>query len=264
MEKEINKISMKLEQTSDQILRDFMKELLIFDEAVLQRFLSYVDRAEKKIDPKRIDERIHFTFQTHTGYNNTVASEDVWQLINDIENLIDSDIQFLVDEGQFTEAFDLSAAIYLQNGSYKIQDREGMVGSIATRCVKIWESILPDANPKLKKRMFTWMIKHIDKSMKNYHLPYLEPVLFRYFTEEDFLKKKLNYLDKKIEALAEKPSSSISPIRMLGNLQNHRIEILHEMQVGDEEIERYHLEIYTRCMRVQSVGISKRMKPRKR
>ena len=229
----------KLVEDADiSLIKEFLIDILKNDEKLQNRFKSSLQCDISPADMKRYKNQINNIFRRYAGYHDFVDYKNARYFISELEEFLDNDIQAMVDNSQFKEAFKLTNYIFIKIGNQDMDDSDGGTGEIAHRCLEIWVEILDNCGIDFKRDMHKWFIEHMDGSVIDYMEDYIEQVLFEDFKEEEFIQNKLLYLDNKIKDYKEEGDLWLRDYE-LGNLIVRRIEILEEMNINQGEIDEY-------------------------
>ena len=158
-----------------------------------------------------------------------------------IAAFMDEKISLLLDADQPWEAFALTCKVCEEIKNVDIDDSNGGIGWLYWECTDHWREILPRMNPDQRHKMFDWIQKHYHH-WNGYDDPFDE-FLFgssgeeAAFQEPEFLKRKLELLDKQIAA-ANEDSYHLQHCVM------RRLDIMRQLSVSREETERF-MQKYT-------------------
>lgn len=227
-----------VEEADDIIIKEFLINALKNDEKLLNRFKSSLQCDISPADMRRYKNQVNNIFWRFAGRHDFVDYKNARGFISELEEILDNDIQAMIDNNQFKEAFGLTNYIFIKVGNQDMDDSDGGTGVIANRCLEIWQEILDNCSIDFKKDMYKWFIEHMDGSVIDYMEDYIEQVLFEDFKEEEFIQNKLLYLDDKIKEYKEEGDSWLRDYK-LGQLTLRHIEILEEMNISQKEIDKY-------------------------
>lgn len=188
MEEGIGKL---VEEADIAIIKEFLINILKNDDKLLNRFKSSLQCDILPADMKRYKNEINNIFRRYAGHHDFVDYKNARYFIWELEGFLDNDIQAMLDNSQFKEAFDLTNYIFIKTGNQDMDDSDGGTGEIANRCFEIWQEILDNCSIDFKRDMYKWFIEHMDGSVIDYMEDYIEQVLFEDFKEKEFIQNKL-------------------------------------------------------------------------
>ncbi|NLJ41886.1 MAG: hypothetical protein GX352_09835 [Clostridiales bacterium] len=234
-EENINKL---VENADMAIVKGFLIEVIKDDERLLNRFKSKLKLDISPEDMKRYKNQIDSIFRKYAGRHDFIDYKNAWGFISELEGTLDDDIQAMLDNNELEEAFELTNYIFIKVGNQDMDDSDGGTGQIADRCLEIWQEILDNCSIELKRKIYKWFTDHLDGSVIDYMEEYIEEILFDNFKEEEFMEKKLVFLDNKIKEY-KKVTDQWQYRYSLGGMVLRRIDIMKESGVSQSKIEEY-------------------------
>ena len=175
------KIEQLVSNAEEQVVRDFLIDLLKKDKNLVQRFtrLTSPEITEKVV--QQLKHRIDKIVLRHAGDENYIEYDKIEKFVNDLISFIDDEIVSLVDKKANLAAFHLTNYILLEVEQVDIDDLEGELYEVSAECRYVWEAILEKATIQEKETMFTWFKNQLKHS--NYGLSYseIEQICEEYF-----------------------------------------------------------------------------------
>lgn len=200
-------IAKLVKEADETLVRNFLIGILQNDEKLLNRFRSALCCEISPADMKRYKSQIDRVFINNTDRHNFIDYYSAGALASELEAFLDEDIQGMLDNGQYTDAFELTNYIFVKIGNQDMDDSDGEIGVLAERCLEIWQEIAAHGSRELKRKMFQWYKDHLDGSVIDYMDDYLEQILFENFKEEEFLADKLKFSEAKLREHKRKEDS---------------------------------------------------------
>lgn len=196
-----------VKEADETLVRNFLIGILENDEKLLNRFRSALCCEISPADRKRYKNQIDRVFRNNTDRHDFIDYYSAGALASELEAFLDEDIQGMLDNGQYPDAFELTNYIFVKIGNQDMDDSDGEIGVLAERCLEIWQEIVTHGNRELKRKMFQWYKDHLDGSVIDYMDDYLEQILFENFKEAEFLADKLKFTEAKVREHKRKEDS---------------------------------------------------------
>ena len=161
--------------------------------------------------------------------------------IRDLKALLREKVPVLLECGMPWEAFELTRKVLSEASGADMDDSDGGVGGLWWTCAEHWKAILSRMSTEERHKMFDWL-------QANYRRwPVANDVLDDFlfgeagqdtaFSEPEFLRRKLDLLDARIETVSEDSYELDSCI-------SYRLDTMKKLSMDAEEIERYAWEHY--------------------
>lgn len=179
----------------------FLTDFLWNKEQYRLQFLSLVQPENEKDLVAAAKERLDDLADDAAGYDGFVDYHTASGLIDDISEWMDDEIDPLLERRQDHSAFRLSIHVMETLNSIEMDDSDGGMTEIATRCEGVWTAILDHGDPKMEQEMFSFFLNHIDGQMVDYLEEYYEDILNARFDKPDFLQRKLSCYRAKLETV---------------------------------------------------------------
>lgn len=181
----------------------------------------------------------------YRGRRKYIPYERVSAYLDAVEELMCEKSSLLSDAGLPAEAFELTCKAWEEVWETDMEDADHEAEMFYSICASCWRDILPHTDDGQRRRMFDWILSH-------YHCngddgaaadEAIEDCLFggygqeAAFQEPEFLRRKLQLLDKQISDM-----SRYSP--RLENYINKRLDIMRQLSMSDAEMSDFIQEHY--------------------
>ena len=234
-------ISKLVDEADENIIRNFLINILEKDEKLLYRFKNTVITKMTHADVRKYKTQINSVFRRYGGKHDFIDYNSAQYFYFDIMDFIYEDLSIILDNGQYEEAFELINHIFVKLGNQDMDDSGGQTSMIANSCVELWEYILDNCNEGLKGAMFRWFMDNLDGSVIDYMEDYLEDILFNNFLEKEYLSRKLKFIEDKIQKYKQ-VTNAISANYHAEKWTIRYLEILEEQKLPQNKIEEYYKE----------------------
>ena len=195
----------QLKKTVDEaesvVVRRFLTDLLWCSEKYRLQFLSLL-HPEKEEDllaaaKARLDEIV----DDAEGYDGYIDYYTASRFISDVNEWMDEEIDPLLERRQDRAAFELSIHVMEALNGVEMDDSDGGITEIASRCLDIWQTILDHGDPKMEQEMFDFFLNNIDGQLVDYLEEYYEDILMARFEKPEYLQKKLSLYQMYLDAV---------------------------------------------------------------
>ena len=179
-------------------LDDFLVELLIEDRDVYDKFRLRFNKSFPSLTIEDYENKIYSAIQSSAGRDGFIDYHESWDYTKNMHK-ITSEVNTLVDNGEYDLAFDVARTILETIPETDIDDSNGSTGEVADSCIEIIERILEfilyDENV-LAKKILDYLLNEIKTEyLSNYAID-LYP-LFNLYVERNI------YLDEIEEGLLD-------------------------------------------------------------
>lgn len=120
---------------------------------------------------------------------------DAYDLTNDLTDFVCDISDALLDQEDYTNAFELVCYAYEELNSFEMDDSDGGLSMFESTCNYIWKKIADNADTDLKRKAYNWFLNH---QMQNH--------MFELFNDREFLEKDLEIIDSELENIPESRS----------------------------------------------------------
>lgn len=228
----------KLLKEADELeVRDFLANVLISDEKLLNRFRNLLCHEISLADLDQYRKQINRIFRRYIR-DDFIDYRSASFFLLELEEFLNEDIQAMIKNKHYQEAFELTNYIFVKLGKQNIDDSDGEIGVLAEICLEIWKEILAHCDIDLKREMFRWFSDNLDGSIIDYLEEYLEEILFENFIEKEFLEKKLNFTANKV-SMYKNAEASWSRDYQVGKWALLHILIMEEQNADQNVIDEY-------------------------
>ena len=190
---DINKL---IDEAKPAQLRSFLKDAVSDSEELAVRLQTYLIPKTGKVNVaanKRLVDRV---IDNYTEYDRYVSYRYVGDFINEMESILCHSVEPLIDAGKYDEAFELLGYVFIKTAQTDMDD-DGYLSIFGDECVGYWGDIISKASTEQNIKYFDWFEQHIDGSVVDFMEDILLNVIENFFDGKDFLKKKLEFTEKK-------------------------------------------------------------------
>lgn len=229
----------KLVQDADiNIIRNYLVSVLSEDEKLLIRFRGFLSGAETEENVSHYINRVDDIEYNYMGRDGFIDYDDAMDFIFDLEDVLNSDVQRLIDKGYHRSAFKLMNHIFTVVGETDMDDSDGGIGMLATHVYKLWSELLTKADPGEKREMFQWFMEHLDGSIVDYLEGYIERIIMEQFEESEYLPPKMDLALEKIRKY-ERIRDGWSRNYYVGKWAINYLNLLEQQNCDSTEIENF-------------------------
>lgn len=175
-----------------------------------------------------------------------IEYRDARSYIRDLKALLREKVPVLLECGMSWEAFELTCKVLSAASGADMDDSDGGVGGLWWTCAEHWKAILPRMTLEERHKTFDWFETNYRRWAVSNEI--LDDFLFgeagqdTAFSEPEFLRRKLELLDARIEKASEDSYE-------LERCISYRLDTMKKLSMNPDEIERYTWEHY----KIQSV-----------
>lgn len=196
-----------IEEADAGIVRDFLAEILRKDEKLLSQFKNILGCEVSPEDMERFKrqiDQIFYKFSRNQGY---IGYSEACILISDLEEILDTDVERMLEKQHYREAFELTSYILERIEEQPMDDSDGGIGELAGMSMDIWYRILESCDLELKRELFKWCIGYLKNMEDKSIADFVEDILIDGFEEEEFLAYKFSFTLEQAEKCKEKEDS---------------------------------------------------------
>jgi len=231
------KLSELVAGATEQQVRDFLTQVLTADGRLAQQFKMQITPAAGTNDLSLYRQQISAIFQAHTDRHHFIDYYAADGFGQDLDNFLLTDVQAIITGGQLNLAFKVVNVVALKVSQVDIDDSDGEVTMLVQTCGEVWTQLIQLADAKLRHQMFTWFKKHADGSLDAFD-EILVDLLMANFSEEKYLREKLDWVDQKIQQIQDAKDDWISAYS--GNdWAMARLQLMDEPHLDSAEIEAF-------------------------
>lgn len=234
-----DEVLLAVEQADEAVVRSFLAEVLHRDEKLFSRFRTLINPAISKEDMQRYKKQVDATIHRYAGRGGFIEYQEAGSFVRELEEYLYHDVRTMLDNGEYQSAFELTDYIAAEAGSIDMDDSDGGTEVLADAYMEIWEEILENAGQGMKQTMFQCFIKCLEGILADYMEDCIEQVLMENFKEKEFLKKKLDYSDYRVQKAKKVEKNSWSSDYYGGKWALYHIELMKESKEPIEDILQY-------------------------
>ena len=227
-----------VENADTAVVRSFLASILKENEKLLVRFNSIVGTHSIEEDIRDYMKQIDRIVHRYYGRNHFIDYYAANSFISELEEVYDTDVRLMIDNGQYMGAFEIVNYIFTLGGRVDMDDSDGGIGMLGNQAYELWREILAHVNKEEKSKMFEWFMHHLDGSLIDYMEEYVEQIVMEEFEEKEYIQRKLIFTEKMAEE-AEKEDSEWSRSYQIGRWAIRHLELLEQLKSGREEREAY-------------------------
>jgi len=223
---------------SEDIIREFLIEILKNNELLFLKFKNTISSEISQEDINQYKRYITDIIQGYMGRDGFIDYYEASLFTTEIENFLENDLNTILSEKHYKEAFDISLYTFIKVANVDIDDSDGGLEIIANACYDTWENILKNCDKKISDYIFRQCEKSLDGSIVDYMEEYIEALLINNFKEKEYLEKKLLFIDEKIHQTECQKNDWLKNYHT-ENWVMVRLNIMSEMKLPWEEQETY-------------------------
>jgi len=182
-------------------IRAFLIQILQKDQTLFAKFQAAIGGL--RLDISRYEKKIDMITQTYLGTRGYIPYQEANSFLDEMSAFLESDVEAMLEKEAYAQAFELSCYIFLKAGGVEIDDSDGGLGELLDECADIWETILEDADSKVRGEIFEWLTGHLDSGVSDYMEESMEQVLMDTFSDwddsGDYTEKLLAYTKRKAQ-----------------------------------------------------------------
>ena len=147
-------------------IRAFLIQILQKDQTLFAKFQA--TSGALWLDISRYEKKIDMITQTYLGTRGYIPYQEANSFLDEMSAFLESDVEAMLEKEAYAQAFELSCYIFLKAGGVEIDDSDGGLGELLDECADIWETILEDADSKVRGEIFEWLTGHLDSGVSDY------------------------------------------------------------------------------------------------
>lgn len=208
------------------VIRKFLTDILWRKEKYRLQFLALLQPEKEEDLLAAAKERLDEIVDDAEGYDGYINYHVASSFIGEISEWMDDEIDPLLEERKDRSAFKLSIHVMEALDGVEMDDSDGGITEIATRCEDVWKTILDHGDPKMEQEMFDFFLNNIDGQMVDYLEEYYESILMARFDKPEQLRKKLSLYQMYLEAIDQDAADWSSRYHA-----EHCIEQIHTLMI---------------------------------
>ncbi len=242
-------------QAQEGEVRDFLIQLLSKDELLLKKFRAFVSHEITKSDMQAYKKQVRGVVKKYLGWENVIPYQAASAFMNEMEAFLDDQVQTMLDDQNYAEAFELTSHVFMEAGGVDLDDSDGGLGMLMERCAEIWSEVLDCADARTERRIYDWVTRRLDGELTDYMEDYMEQVLMSRFSGREYLEEKLAYTRQKAQE-EKRDADSWTARYHTQKWAMYHIRLLEEAGTSGQEILSYCKEHWD-CAKVREYYIDK-------
>lgn len=198
-----NDLAKTIDLADETLVRSFLYDILSKDSALANKFMLLCPNADFNLtNYKSIVEDIIYNHSDCDGYINYYSAPKLFDAIDDI--LYDN-IDILLQNKQYNEAFELSVYVAQRVSQVDIDDSDGGITMMFERCYDIWKFVINHFDVKNQKQCFNTLAAYAsDIASERYCMQsFFDDFLTNHFDSPGCTGIKIKYLDNQIDKFSE-------------------------------------------------------------
>lgn len=229
----------KLVENADMsVVRSYLTSILAENEKLLLRFHGIVKEQLTEEDVERYIALVDRIARLYLGSSHYISYYETNAFVSELEEVLVDGAHCMIAHGQYMSAFKLINYIFLLISDVGMDDSDGSLEILADRIYELWLELLEKGNSDEKQEMFCWFTTHLDGSMNDYLRDYIEQIIMKEFQEEEYVRRKLIFVEDMIEK-SEKMDSDWSRRYNTGKWTIRYLRLLELQKCSKKEIEDF-------------------------
>ena len=236
-----NKIKNKddYDKIIDKIPKNEIKEFVLerlyenydFQNEFRSHFVQYFEKTPKRVYERRISQSVYQAI----GRKGFIEYDKTYKFSNPMYDYI-HEANNLIKHKEYQAPFWIASLILEELPGLPIDDSDGTTPYIESECVEVIEKILEICEKEdIVKEIFNWIVESIKNDTLGDYSDGIEKILEEYFTEDEFLNKRLIIIDEKIQKLKQKREYYIE--YKLEGLIKTKVALLYQLGREQEALE---------------------------
>ena len=226
------------------VLRRFLTDVLWSNEKYRLQFLSMLHPEVEEDMLAAAKAGLDEIVDDAEGYDGYIDYYAASRFIADISEWMDEEIDPLLEGRQDRSAFKLSIHVIESLDGVEMDDSDGGITEIASRCYDIWKTILDRCDEKLEEEMFEFFLNNIDGQVVDYLEDYYEDILMARFDKPEYLKKKLALYQMYLAAVNPNATDWASKHRAEHCIRQIQ-RLMLQMEKPQEELEAFNKKYWS-------------------
>ena len=236
------RIDKLIDSLDEEILKDVLKYLLENNSSARRSFLKYINNEDDNINIENLKESIDCIFYENSD-DEYIGYDESSILWNELNDFIDRKIEPLIELQRYIEAVKLILHLASSFTEYDIDDSDGVIMGIYSRCEEIISLVIRLCSEKEEEKIFQDVVYEIDNNNDEYgyYKGFLDRLLFNQFKSEKSLKEILKIVNSRIKSLSGDKEDSFSQF-YFKIILSAKLKIMEELNLPDNEIEKFYTE----------------------
>lgn len=231
-----------IDSLDEEILKDVLKYLLENNSSARRSFLKYINNEDDNVNIENLKESIDCIFYENSD-DEYIGYDESSILWNELNDFIDRKIEPLIELQRYIEAVKLILHLASSFTEYDIDDSDGVIMGIYSRCEEIISLVIRLCSEKEEEKIFQDVVYEIDNNNDEYgyYKGFLDRLLFNQFKSEKSLKEILKIVNSRIKSLSGDKEDSFSQF-YFKIILSAKLKIMEELNLPDNEIEKFYTE----------------------
>ena len=164
--------------------------------------MKYINNEDDNINIENLKESIDCIFYENSD-DEYIGYDESSILWNELNDFIDRKIEPLIELQRYIEAVKLILHLASSFTEYDIDDSDGVIMGIYSRCEEIISLVIRLCSEKEEEKIFQDVVYEIDNNNDEYgyYKGFLDRLLFNQFKSEKSLKEILKIVNSRIKSL---------------------------------------------------------------
>lgn len=231
-----------IDSLDEKRLKDVLKYLLENDNSARRSFLQYINSEDNNINIEDLKESIDCIFYENSD-DEYIGYDEASILWDELNDFVDIEIVPLIGLHRYMEAVELTLHLASSFTEYDIDDSDGIIMGIYSRCEEIISSAICLCSEKEEEKIFQAVVYEVENNFdeNGYYKGFLDRLLFNQFKSEKSLKEILKIVNSRIKSLSEDKEDSFSQF-YFKIILSAKLKIMEELNLPDDEIEKFYVE----------------------
>lgn len=231
-----------IDSLDEKRLKDVLKYLLENDNIAKRSFLQYINSEDNNINIEDLKESIDCIFYENSD-DEYIGYDEASILWDELNDFVDIEIVPLIGLHRYMEAVELTLHLASSFTEYDIDDSDGIIMGIYSRCEEIISSAICLCSEKEEEKIFQAVVYEVENNFdeNGYYKGFLDRLLFNQFKSEKSLKEILKIVNSRIKSLSEDKEDSFSQF-YFKIILSAKLKIMEELNLPDDEIEKFYVE----------------------
>lgn len=192
-----NEIDQLIKNADEEDIYSFLSSVLLNDEQLLLRFYNRVKKPDNKQIINEYIRQIDVITRRYAGRDHFIDYYHADDFISELEDMINNDVFQMMNNENYSGAFDVVNYIFLLICSVEMDDSAGGTTILSEQIYEVWWELIERANPEEKEKMFNWFFNHVEDS--DCYTDYIERIIIYGFEEKEYEQRKIDFVKNKIE-----------------------------------------------------------------
>ena len=227
-----------IKMASNQQIHDFLLDLLSRNKHILNDFESVISNKESddKFDFCQAVDTAIDTYSDSDGYIDYYGASDFG---NEIALFLDEDVQKLVDNNQFEEAWTGISYLIDQLQSLNIDDSDGEIMSLCDQAQGILDQFIPLASKDLETKIYQWCRQTL-LTGSDILEDFVVDLFVNNFQEKSFLEDKLEFSSLKLTQIQN--SDIYYKDFKIDRWAGIHVAVMEQLNLPQDEIKDFYLD----------------------